>query len=278
MADTPQTVQAHYGSPDLGMRILAAIIAAGKDPDHMTPDDLAPLDQFHTGQRRATLRLARLAGIAATDQVLDVGAGIGGPARFLAHRFGCHVTGLDLTPEYCEVATMLTQRMGLAQRVSQRQGNALHLPFADETFDVVWSQNAAMNIAARDRLYAEMRRVLKLTGRLALQEVCAGAAGPPYYPAPWAREPSISFLLSPDMMREKLERAGLAVKAWEDTTQEALEQAVARAKSVAAPTLPPLGVHILIGSAFAAVTRNQLRSLEEGRIALINAVLERAPQ
>jgi ubiquinone/menaquinone biosynthesis C-methylase UbiE len=270
-----RTVEDHYTRGSLGDTILAALRAAGKDPEHLTTDDLAPVDEFHSGQRNATVRLAQLARVAGSEDVLDVGCGIGGPSRFLAKQFGCRVTGLDLTAEFVEVATMLALRTGLAERVAYRQGNALELPFEDASFDLVWSQNAAMNIADRDRLYGEMHRVLRPKGRLAIQDVAAGPGGEPYYPTPWAKDPSMSFLFAAPITREKLERAGFRVSAWHDPTAESLEQALARAKALEGGTLPPLGIHILIGPNFPTVSKNMVRNLEERRIQLINAVLER---
>jgi SAM-dependent methyltransferase len=269
-----RAVEDHYTRRALGDTILSALREAGRDLEHLTPDDLAPVDEFHSGQRNATVRLAQLAGVAGAEDVLDVGCGIGGPSRFLAKAFGCRVTGIDLTAEFVEVASMLARRTRLAGKVTYRQGDALDLPFADASFDLVWSQNAAMNIADRDRLYAEMRRVLKPAGRLAIQDVAAGPGGEPYYPTPWAKDKSISFLFPPEVTREKLERAGFRVVAWHDPTRESLEQALARAKALETGSLPPLGLHILIGPNFPTVSKNMVRNLEEARITLINAVLE----
>jgi len=271
-----RAVEDHYTRSSLGDTILSALREAGKDLEHLTPDDLAPVDEFHSGQRNATVRLAQLARVSGAEDVLDVGCGIGGPSRFLAKAFGCRVTGLDLTAEFVEVANMLAHRTELAGTVTYRQGDALDLPFPDASFDLVWSQNAAMNIADRDRLYAEMRRMLRPAGRLAIQDVAAGPGGEPYYPTPWASDKSISFLFAPEVTREKLERAGFRVVAWHDPTPESLEQALARAKALETGSLPPLGLHILIGPNFPTVSRNMLRNLEEARIRLINAVLERA--
>jgi ubiquinone/menaquinone biosynthesis C-methylase UbiE len=275
MSRSAQAVADHYKRRALGDVILAALTAAGKDIEHLTPDDLAPVDEFHSGGRNATVRLAQLAQINGSERVLDVGCGIGGPSRYLASRFGCVVTGLDLTAEFVALAGMLAQRTRLSDKVTYRRGDALDLPFADASFDLVWSQNAAMNIADRDRLYAGMHRVLTPAGRLALQEIAAGPGGEPFYPTPWASDKSISFLLTPQSTRAALERVGFRVVAWQDTTEEALQQQVARTKALETESLPPLGLHILIGEAFPTVTKNMLRNLQEERLKLFNTVLER---
>ncbi len=176
-------VDAHYGRSG-PMRLLGAAIhdAVGTDGP-IDPEALEPYEEFHVGARPATLRLAELARPGEGMRVLDVGAGVGGPARLLARRFGCRVTALDLTEEFCRLAEELTARTGLSEAVAVVQGDALDMPFPDAAFDLVWTQHASMNIADRERLYAGMRRVCAPDGRLALYDVLAGPDGAADLPA-----------------------------------------------------------------------------------------------
>src|SRR5512137_1662781 len=200
-----ETIQKHYTRSDLGDVILAALENAGKDVNRLVPEDLEPIDQFHIRGRTATLELARAAGLDSAKYVLDVGSGVGGTSRCLAKQFGCRVTGIDLTEEYCRAAALLTAKTGLADLVDFRQGDATHLPFDEASFDVVWTEHVAMNIQDKPRLYREMYRVLKPGGLLAVYDVLAGPIGPVLFPVPWARTPDTSFLVRPDELRKLLE-------------------------------------------------------------------------
>jgi SAM-dependent methyltransferase len=270
-----ESVQAHYTRSDLGSLILAALEKAGKDLSRLTPEDLAPIDEFHIRGRAATLELARAASVDSRKRVLDVGSGVGGTSRCLAREFGCRVTGIDLTDEYCRAAAMLSDRIGLAELVDYRQGDATNLPFPDASFDIVWTEHVAMNIPDKPKLYREMYRVLKPGGTVAIYDILAGPSGPVLFPVPWARTPESSFLATPDEMRSLLEEAGFSVAAWSDTTDAARAWFVALAEKIRKEGVPPLGFHVLLGSDFPAMAQNQRRNLEEARIVLAQIVAKR---
>jgi len=268
-------VDAHYARQNLEAAILKGLVSAGKDPERLRAEDLQSMDEFHIRGRKATSDLARDVVLERHMQVLDVGSGLGGAARYLAREFGCRVTGLDLSAEYCRVATGLTERLGLERLVSFQQGNALALPYPDASFDIVWTQHASMNIADKSGLYREMWRVLKPGGKLAIYDILAGPGGAVYFPVPWAREPSTSFLLTPRQLLNRLSDIGFKPVVWRDVTRGGLEwfRQVQEKAGKAAP--PSVGLHLLLGADFKRMALNQLLNLEGERISLIEAVFRR---
>jgi sarcosine/dimethylglycine N-methyltransferase len=260
-------VEAQYSRSDQRARITDALQAAGKDPDHLSINDLAPIDEFHLRGRAATTDLADLAAILAEDDVLDIGAGFGGPARLLAQNYGCHVTAVDLTADYCETAEWLNCATGLSDRITVMHADALNLPFPDGSFDVVWSQHAQMNIADKRRFYREARRVLKDGGRLAVWDIIAGRVQPIHFPVPWADTPDISFLAQSDELRQILQEANFEVTAWNELTTQTIESLRAQ---MAAPD-GQAGLQTYVPN-FPAKTANLLLNLEEQRIRMLQAV------
>lgn len=272
-----QSISDHYGWSGLMETIEDEIRQHGIDPQQVTVDQLAPVDNYHWYRLAGTLALARLAAITASDRVLDVGGGIGGPARQLATRFGCHVTVLDLTPEYCAVGERLTAWTHLTDKVSFVCGNALDLPFSDGSFDVVWTQHAAMNIPDKPRLYSEIARVVRSGGRFVLFDVLAGPQQPIHFPVPWASDQSFSFLLSPEETRALIAQAGFREVSW-ITGQELeaeLERYEASAEDVPATSGSGLNPGLLNGPDGSRMGASVQRNMEEGRIVWAMGLFER---
>jgi|SRR5262245_49270284 len=269
-ASDAESIKAYWGREGLEQAIVDALARAGRDVDRLTVDDLAPTDQFHSGGKPATERLARLAKLEPRMRVLDVGGGLGGPARTLAAQFGCRVTVVDLTDSYVRTGAGLTERLGLSDRVTHRVGDALALPADLRDFDVVWTQNSGMNITDKERLYAGFSRALRPGGRLALQEPMAGPGGATVFPVMWARDASASFLRTPEAMRAVIETAGFRSRAWDDITAEA-------AGPSTGDRVPDHSIQRLVmGDRIEEITRAGQRNREEGRIVMIQAVFERA--
>ena len=269
MPDSSAAIRDYWSREGLGRAILDALAAAGKNLDALTIDDLAPSDQFHGGGKDATVRLARLAGLAPGMRVLDVGGGVGGPARTLAVEFGCRVTSIDLTDTFVQAATLLSARLGLGERVTHEVGDALALPYDAGAFDVVWTQNTGMNIADKERLYAGFHRVLRSGGLLATQEPMAGPVQPVVFPVMWARDAGSSFLRPPAEMRALIEAAGFRARAWDDVTAET-------AGPANPATIPAHSAQRLImGERLDEIIRVGHRNRDEGRLVSVQAVFER---
>jgi ubiquinone/menaquinone biosynthesis C-methylase UbiE len=266
----------HYTSGKLLERLNASLKDDGADPAHPTIESLAPYDQFHGRGMEATEEIAAMLKVAATDHLLDVGSGIGGPARYMAHRFGCKVTGVDLTAEFCEVARHLTRLLGMEAKVRFEQGDALAMPFAEATFDGAYSMNVSMNIADKAAFYREIRRVLKPGGWLMLSELAQGPGGPLDYPTPWAATAATSFLSTPEETRAGLEAAGFEIPIFRHAVDEMKAYAVrVRAMLDRGEKHPHRAVQLMHGDLAAAATRNTSKGGAEGRIVPIEVLAKR---
>jgi len=269
-------IAGHYDAPNLAERILEGLRMAGKDPESLGADDLAPVDEFHIRGREATEELAGLLELKAGSEVLDIGSGLGGTARFLAGEFGCQVTGIDLTQSYCDVATSLSSRVGLADRTRFTQASALELPHDDASFDVVWTEHVQMNIEDKVRFYSEAARVLRPGGHLVFHDVFAGADGPVTFPVPWASDSSMSFLATPEETRELVNGLGLSELEWIITTAASVawfEAAAERNANNGGP--PPLGIHLLMGDTAKIKFGNLMNGLRDSGLCTVEAVFQK---
>ena len=277
MNELEQQVRSHYARRGLLRAILDGAARAGGRGGELTPDLLAPVDEFHTAGQLSTLKALALIPLQAGMRVLDAGCGIGGTARHLASEHGCRVTGIDLTPDYIDTARQLTARMGLEHRCRFDQGSVVDLPYRPASFDAAVSFHVAMNVEPRGRFYAELARVLCPGAPLCLFDVMKGPAPDMRYPVPWAESPAISFLHSRVETARLLEEAGFAVTREENLREFARDyfrQLFDRSETEPGP--PPLGLHLLTGSNTAEKFRNYAEALEAHQIEPIIMVAERA--
>ena len=275
MSDAEKSIADHYTSDSLWQRLSAALASDGVDPLHPSLQSLAPYDHFHGRGLEATQSLAAGLEVAPSDRILDVGSGIGGPARFFADKFGCHVTGIDLTQEFCEVAARLNKLLKLEAQITIKQGNALSMPFADQSFDGAYSMNVAMNIEDKAALYRELHRVLKPGGWLMLSEIARHGDGDGHdhgngvleYPTPWAKTAASSFLASATQTRESLEENGFTVNRLDDTRVESAAYG-ARSRALVERGEKPLhrAVALIHQDIAKAAMANSARGVEQGVI------------
>ncbi len=264
----------HYSCTGLAESILETLAASGKNIKNLAIDDLAHLDELHVRGRKATIELLAGVSLGQESRLLDIGCGIGGTARYLATTFGCRVTGIDLTAEYCRTASQLTSLLRLADLVDFSQADATSLPFPDCIFDGVLTIHTAMNILQKSIFYSEIRRVIRPGGFIAIYDILAGDGGDVHFPVPWARTPSCSHLVTPQELRNLLASAGFRVLHWRDTTDEGLQWFRRISGRLENNPGQPAGANLFFGGEFPLMASNQVLNLEERRIILAECIAE----
>jgi ubiquinone/menaquinone biosynthesis C-methylase UbiE len=260
-------VSGFYSGPGgLVAAISTALDAVGLDRASLRPADLAPVDEFHIRGRAASLELVEVLGLTGESQVLDLGSGLGGPARTLAEVTGCTVTGVDLTPEFCDVATALSEWTGMSDHTRFGVGDATATGLPDATVDAALTVHAAMNISNKPALYAEAFRVLRPGGRFVVYDVLQGEGGDVHYPVPWATDPSTSFLATPEDMRALLPAAGFEIISEVDSSDESLVWFQEMRARLERDGPPPISFAAFLGDAIGQMTANQVANLAERRI------------
>ena len=239
-------IAAHWGTNDVYDLIVAALGESGQAADAVTVEDLAPIDHFHARGFPATLDLADRLPVKPEHHILDIGCGLGGPARYLARRFQCTVSGIDITGPVVVAANKLTALLRMEGQVRIELGDGQRLPYADATFDGGYTQHVTMNVADRANFFAEAFRVLKPGAFFAMTEHCLGPTGDPHHPVPWSEDGSGAYLVTP--ARRGLAGTGRLRESWSEETGPKYLAAYKRAMERAAKgALPPLGMHLLMG-------------------------------
>ncbi|MEK6594106.1 MAG: class I SAM-dependent methyltransferase [Pseudomonadota bacterium] len=260
-----KTIADHWGKGDVYGLIVSALGKMSKSLDALTVEDLAPVDHFHARGLPATVELADRLPIKAGQHVLDIGCGLGGPARYMAKRFQCKVSGLDITEPFVEAANKLTALLRMEHQVKIRLGDGEHLPYPDAFFDGAYTQHVTMNVPDRPRFFGEAYRVLKPGAFFALTEHGLGPKGNPHHPVPWSADGSGAYLVTPSETRAFLEKAGFEDIVVENTGSKYVTAYKAAMEKSEKGDLPPLGTHILMGETALQKTRNSARNIEEGR-------------
>jgi SAM-dependent methyltransferase len=258
-------VSDHWARTDVYGRIISALEAAGKSLDALTVEDLAPVDQFHARGFPATIELGDCLPVRPGDHLVDIGCGLGGPARYFARRFDCRVSGIDLTGPFIDAGRRLTELLGLGALVDLRQGDGQDLPYEDASFDGGYVQHVTMNVPDRPALFSEACRVLRPGGFFAITEHGRGGASTTYHPVPWSEDGSGEFLVPPEETVQLLETAGFSAVDVTDTGEGYLEAYRSMITVAESGELPPLGLHVLLGANAVEKLRNSARNIEEGR-------------
>lgn len=262
-------VAGHYGGDHLRSRIFEAISKSGLDLQALRPVDLAPVDEFHMGGRAATAEIIGRAGLSADDRVLDIGSGLGGLVRYLTSEVGCRATGLDLTPEYIDLAREFSALTRQSDKADFTLGSALSLPFGDASFSAALTFHVGMNIADRATKYHEAFRVLQSGGKFVIYDVLKGPEPGMRFPVPWAETAETSYLVTAEDLRDLLVSNGFSILEEEDRTPTVLKHHRARMTELSAGAPPPpLGLHLLQGSTAKIKSQNMIEMAEAGQISL----------
>lgn len=259
-------VAGHYTRGKLEEAILQALARTGSDPARLHAAELATLDEFHLGGLQATQDLAAHMELQPGLRVLDVGSGIGGPARYFAAEHQCRVTGIDLTEEFVHVARSLTLLTKLDHLAEFVQASALDMKFAPATFDRAYMIHVGMNLADKARVFREVRRVLKPGALFVIFDILRTADGEIAYPVPWALTRDVSFVEDMELYRNALAGAGFRVERERSRRAfgiEFTERAIARA---AQGGPPPLGLHLLMGELTPLMIGNVLSMMKRGML------------
>ncbi|MEN8229786.1 MAG: methyltransferase domain-containing protein [Bacteroidota bacterium] len=267
-------IEEQYYTPDLFEDILDRLNQQEIDVNNVSRSDIAGVDEFHVRGAEVSKELVK--NLDLTDlRVLDVGCGIGGPSRMLADEFNCRVTGIDICQEYIRTAQKLSDLVDLKSHTRFIQADALNLPFASGSFDVVWTQHVQMNIEDKTRFYEEIDRVLTDTGIFIYYDIFRLNGEDVNYPVPWANNASVSFLATTSSMNNILHELGFIKSQSTDQTEKATQFLLGLFENLRKNGPPKLGLNVLMGGATKEKLGNILKGLEEEKIVLQSGIYKK---
>ena len=258
------SVAQHYGNDGIVSRITSALAEAGFDTNNLEPDVFAGADEFHIGGRKGSEFVADALEIDPGQLVLDIGSGIGGPARYIANTLGVKVEGIDLTPEFVEAASEITEMVGMTEQVSFQVGSATSIPFDDDTFDASTMIHVGMNIADKELLFNEIARGSKSDAKIVIYDDMRTGEDDLVFPMPWSSTTEFSFVEPVDVYVAAAEKAGLKLVTVDDYAE------VARSFFNNPPSEPPpVNLGHLMGTGMPEMFANARNAINSGAISPI---------
>jgi ubiquinone/menaquinone biosynthesis C-methylase UbiE len=269
-------VASHYVHGSLIQAIEEGLNRQGKTISTISIDDVSSIDEFHIGGRQASEDFVTQMELEEQSLVLDVGCGLGGPARFVAASFGCSVTGIDLTHEYVDTGNIISNWVGLDKKVILQQGSAMALPFPDGQFDAAYMMHVGMNISDKKSLFSQIFKILKPGGKFGVYDVMQLQEGGIDYPVPWAASAKTSSLASPERYQRLLEQSGFTISGMRERSGFAVEFFEAMQKKLASSQgMPELGLHVLMGADTKQKMANVMQGIRSGVIAPVELLVEK---
>jgi len=258
------SVAQHYGNDGIVSRIVSALADAGFDTNDLEPNVFAGADEFHIGGRKGSEYVAKALDLESGQRLLDIGSGIGGPARFIANTLDVTVEGIDLTPEFVEAAVEITEMVGMTEQVSFEVGSATSIPFEDDTFDASTMLHVGMNISDKELLFREMARVTKPDGSIVVYDVMRTGEDDLVFPMPWSSTSEYSFVDTVNAYVKAAESAGLELL----TVDDHAEMAVAFFNNPPSEP-PPVNLGHLMGTGMPEMFANARDAINSGTISPI---------
>ncbi len=274
MNKTNQRIETQYVCTNLYKDIVVRLEEQNIDLNQVTRAHIAGVDEFHVRGVQVTKELVQEIDFQNLN-VLDVGCGLGGPARMLADEFNCTVSGIDMSHDFIDAAQKLSALVKTNGSTEFVQGDALDLPYSDNCFDVVWTQHVQMNIEDKTKFYQEIDRVLKPGGSFIYYDIFRIGDNNINFPVPWADRDEVSFLGTKHNMDSILTKLGFTKTQTKDQTKKGATFFRGMLEKIKLSGPPKLGLNVLMGASTKDKIGNILNGLETGKIELESGVYKK---